>query len=242
MATGAVLSQPTTQPANSAQNPQNLYQAIPGLSGMLGQAGTNITNLLSGQPSASWAQTNAAYFGAGAGQPNTNVPGSFTANMGANLYNQQSNANQQTGLGDLMSLIGTASGNLSPSAAQNQSSNFNYAQLGQQGSEFQQSLAEQQFNDQINALIGLSNSGIGGTGGGGSGASPFPSSDYLSNNPGGIGDTSGYSIPQYVGSSPLNTLSLTQQGALQNYLANPGTLADFQALGPLGLNPGMVGV
>lgn len=169
MAAAGVASTPTTTLANTNtsstnQNPSNLYQAIPGLSNLLNTASGNIGNLLSGAASPSLAQTTAAYAGATAGQPGqANALGTFTGNMGANLYNQQSQANQQTGLGDLMNLIGTASGNLSPSAAQNQSTNLSYAQLGQQGSEFQQSFAEQQFMDQVNALVALANAGVGGT-------------------------------------------------------------------------------
>jgi hypothetical protein len=131
----------------------------------MGTASSNIGNLLSGLPSPSWAQTNAAYFGAGAGQPNTGQAGSFTANMGANLYNQQGQQNQQTGLSDLLNLVGTASGNLAPTASQNQSTSLAQQQLGQSGSEFQQNLALQQFQAQIQALIGLSGAGIGGTSG-----------------------------------------------------------------------------
>ena len=129
----------------------------------MGTASGNIGNLLSGLPSPSWAQTNAAYFGAGAGVPNTGQSGSFTANMGANLYNLQGQQNQQTGLSDLLNLVGTASGNLAPSASQNQSTGLAQQQLTQSGNEFQQNLALQQFMDQINALVSLSGAGLGGT-------------------------------------------------------------------------------
>jgi hypothetical protein len=167
MAGAAAATAPTVTATsnNNSQNPQNLYQAIPGLGGLMNTATNNISNLLSGLPSPSYAQTNSAYFGAGAGVPNTNVPGTFTANRGADLYNLQAQQNQQTGLGDLSSLIGSVSGNLAPSASQNQSTNLGYAQLAQQGSQFQQNLALQQFMDQVNALVSLSQSGIGGLSG-----------------------------------------------------------------------------
>lgn len=165
MAAGASLQSPPAS-NNAAGYPTTLQGALPGLNNLLGSASGNIANLLAGQPSASWARTTAAYAGANAGQPgNATDLGTFAGNMGANLYNQQANANQQTGLSDLLNLIGTSSGNLATTPGQNlQNTQFNQ-NLSQSGQEFNQSLAEQQFTDQINALIGLSNAGFGGTGG-----------------------------------------------------------------------------
>jgi hypothetical protein len=173
MAGVGALTSPLTQATNtntaSTPNPTNLYQAIPGLSNLMNTASNNIAGLLSGNASPSLAQTTAAYAGATAGQPGqANALGTFTGNMGANLYNQQAQQNQQTGLADLSNLIGTTSGNLAPSASQNQSTGLGYAQLGQQGQQFQQQLALQQFMDQVNALVSLSQAGIGGTSGAGS--------------------------------------------------------------------------
>jgi hypothetical protein len=189
---GAGVTTPqTSTTSNSAAlpNPTSLYGAIPNLNNLVGSASGNIMNLLSGLPSAPLAQTTAAYAGATAGQPGqSNALGTFIGNAGANLYNQQSSANQQTGLGDLLNLIGGTSGTLAPTPGQNLQNSQYYAGLGQSGSEFQQSLAEQQFNDQINALIGLSNAGIGGTGGtsgslinSSATASPFGNNTTLAN-------------------------------------------------------------
>ena len=214
----ASISTPSYGSTNTATtNPNNLYQAIPGLSGLLGQGSSNIMNLLSGLPSAPLAQTTSAFAGASAGLPGQgNALGTFVGNRGADLYNQQSQANQQTGLSDLMNLIGTSSGTLAPTPGQNQQNSQFYSSLGQSGSEFQQSLAEQQFNDQINALIGLSNSGIGGTGGVGG----------LSGLTGGL-----TSVPSNVASTPDASLyggSNTELTALLGQL--PG---GFQTIGSL---------
>lgn len=154
----ATTAPATTPPASltSTTNPSNVYGAIPGLSNLLGSAAGNIGNLLTGLPSPSYAQTLGAYAGATAGQPGqANQLGTFAGNQGLDLYQQQAEAGQQTGLSDLMNLIGTTSGTLAPSAAQNQSTAFNYAQLGQQGSEFQSNLALQQFMDAISAMSNL---------------------------------------------------------------------------------------
>lgn len=219
MSSVAAISSPLTVPGstNSTTNPANLYQAIPGLSNLLGTATGNIGNLLNGLGSPSYAQTTSAFAGAGAGQPGAgNALGTFVGNRGADLYNLQGQQNQQTGLSDLMSLIGTSSGNLAPSASQNQQNSQFYSNLGQQGSEFQQSLAEQQFNDQVNALIGLSNSGIGGTGGaGGFGGG-------LTSVPGNVASTPDASL---YGGSNTNLASLLSQlpGSFQTVGTLPNT-------------------
>jgi hypothetical protein len=196
----------SNQPASptSAAYPTTLQGAIPGLNNLLGTASGNISNLLSGLPSAGMAQTTNAYAGATAGQPGqANALGTFLGNRGADLYNQQATGYQQTGLSDLLNLIGTSSGNLATTPGQNlQNTQFNQ-NLSQSGSEFNQSLAEQQFTDQINALIGLSNAGFGGTGGGGGGGGgyypygPPPVSPYT--------QTTGGGGTYYTGNPPPQT-------------------------------------
>lgn len=85
--------------------------------------------------------------------------------MGANLYNQQAQGNQQTGLSDLLQLIGTTGGNLAPTASQTAQLGLGYSQLGQQGAEFNQDAAMRNFMNQISAIGTLGS--LAGSGGGG---------------------------------------------------------------------------
>jgi hypothetical protein len=164
----------TTTPAPTTA-PANVYGAIPGLNNLIGQGTSNITNLLSGTPSPSYARTIGAYAGATAGQPGqASQLGTFGGNLGLDLYHNQAQQNQQTGLADLTNLIQAASGNLAPTGAQNQQNQLQYAQLGQQGQEFNSQLALQSFMDQINSVIGLSNAG-----GAGAGAISNPNQSFI---------------------------------------------------------------
>ena len=170
------LANPT---ASTSPTGPTLQDVIPGLSGGVNTAMSNIQNLLSGLPSPSLARTTNAYWGVGAGQPaggagNTGDINSFIGQRGTDLYGQQAQANQQTGIQDLLSLIGGTSGTIAATPGQNlqnqqfnqsqgqQNQQFNqsqgqqnqqfYATLGQQGSQFDQSEALAQFNAMINAL------------------------------------------------------------------------------------------
>jgi|SRR5579872_473721 len=211
MAAAGSTNSNMTPTTSAAGYPTTLQQALPGLNNLLGSATGNISNLLSGLPSASWAQTTNAYAGAGAGQPGqANAIGTFSGNMGANLYNQQANQNRQTGLSDLLNLIGTSSGNLATTPGQNLQNTQFQQNLGQNSSQFQQSLAEQQFMDQINALIGLSNAGFGGTGGitGGYGTATAPQA--YGYNVGNLAPPNGYNAggtAYYGGGAPVNPIS-----------------------------------
>jgi hypothetical protein len=130
------ISNAAATPANSSTNPQQFLESVlPG-----------VTNL-----------TTNAYFGVGAGTPASGSNGAgavntFIGNRGADLYNQQANANQQTGLNDLLSTIGTyTSPALANQGQQLQNSQFN-ANLAQQGSEFQQQNQLAQFQAMLQAL------------------------------------------------------------------------------------------
>jgi len=163
----------TTTATSAGPTTDWMNNLIPGYSGLVGQASGAIGDLLAGQPSPSTAQNAAATFGVENG---LGTGSGVTNRYGYDLYNQMGAQRQQQGMSDLNSLIGsTSSPALSNQAQQMQNTQFGQ-NLAQQGSEFGQSLQtqvsefgqnlqEQQFNDYINALIGLSNSGIGGTGG-----------------------------------------------------------------------------
>lgn len=128
---------------------------IPGLSNLTNLATNNTQNLLEGLPSTSWARTTNAYNGVASGQPATGGSGSFQENRGADIYHQQAQQNNQTGLQDLLSLIGGYSGTVAPSAGQQLSSAGQFAQLGQNNNQFNQNLNQRAFewqNDPSNPM------------------------------------------------------------------------------------------
>lgn len=112
---------------------QILNQAVPGASGLSKSASSIVGNLLSGLPGTSTARRSNAYFGQSSG-----VPGSeFVRNRGFDLYNQQGDQRQQTGIQDLLALLSGFSQPLLQERGQNI-----------QSSQFQQSLAEQRRLEQ----------------------------------------------------------------------------------------------
>jgi hypothetical protein len=151
MAAAASIANLLNPNANSATTTslQDLNTAIPGFSGLSGQASSVIGNLLNGTPSPSTTRQAAATFG------NANGLGTGSGivnNYGYDLYNQKGQANQQQGITDLLSMLGGYSGTVTPTAGQNlQNTQFGQS-LGEQASEFGQSNALAQFNSMINAL------------------------------------------------------------------------------------------
>lgn len=138
-----------------------LESALPGVTNLTTSATSVIGNLLNGLPSASQARTSNAYFGVGSGQPDSGGVNSFIANRGADLYNQQANQSRQQGLGDLNSLIGSVTApQIAAQGQALQNQQFRQSQA-QQGSEFDQNLALQQFQAELGAL-GLGNNIVGG--------------------------------------------------------------------------------
>ena len=132
--------------------PQGISGAIPGLSGLTNRATSNIGDLLSGLPSASWARTQNAYNGVASGQPATGGAGTFQQNRGADLYHTQANQNQQTGLQDLLSMIQGYSGTVAPNAGELlQNQQFNKS-LAQSGSQFDQQNSLNQMNTLLQSL------------------------------------------------------------------------------------------
>src|SRR5208282_3748133 len=95
------------------QTPQAFLESVlPGVSNLTTSATGAIGNLLNGLPSTSQARTTNAYWGVGAGQPgagagSTGDINSFIGQRGTDLYGQQAQQNQQTGLQDLLSTIGS---------------------------------------------------------------------------------------------------------------------------------------
>jgi hypothetical protein len=143
----------TTTPTTGTDSQQFLESVLPGISKLTSTATSNIGNLLSGSASPSLARTTNAYWGAGAGTPaggagSTGDINSFIGQRGTDLYGQQAQANQQTGLQDLLSTMGSyTSPALTNQAQQFQNSQFGQ-NLAQQGSQFNQSQAQSgsQFN------------------------------------------------------------------------------------------------
>lgn len=145
--------------AASAPAASFLSTIIPNYNNLVGQTSSIIGNLLNGTPSPGTVQNATATFGVNNG---LGTGSGVLNNYGYNLYDQTGQANQAAGMQDLSSLIGSVSSpTLTNQGQQLQNSQYN-AGLNQQENEFGQNLAEQQFTDQINSLIGLSNSGIGG--------------------------------------------------------------------------------
>ena len=160
MASSISTAQANTVAQNqaNASNPQKFLESVlPGATNLTTSATGVIQNLLNGLPSASQARTNNAYWGVGAGTPagGSNGAGavnSFIGNRGADLYGQQANQNQQTGLSDLMQTIGTYTAPaLANQGQQIQSSQFG-AQLAQQGSEFDKNYELQKFQAMLQAI------------------------------------------------------------------------------------------
>lgn len=147
---------PTTTATGS--NPQQFLESVlPGVTSLTNSATGVIGNLLNGLPSVSNARTANAYFGVKAGTPaggsgNAGDVNTFIGNRGADLYGQQAQANQQTGLNDLLSTIGTyTSPALANQSQQFQNSQFG-AQLGQNASQFDQNYQLQKFSEMLQAL------------------------------------------------------------------------------------------
>src|ERR1035437_2213125 len=87
-----------------------LNSLLPGFNNLTTSATGDIQSLLSGLPSPSQARTTNAYWGAGAGTPAGGAAGagninSFIGARGTDLYGAQAQANQQTGIDNLMKMI-----------------------------------------------------------------------------------------------------------------------------------------
>lgn len=117
--------------------------------GNLIKTGQNVTQgLLNGNTSADAARTANAYFGAQSGMPGSD----YVKYRGADLYGAQRKADQQTGLGDLNTLLGGVTSPVLANQGQvNQNNQFG-AQLNQNQNQFDQNLQLQQFLAQLQAM------------------------------------------------------------------------------------------
>ena len=120
---------------------QFLESVLPGISGLTSTATGDIGNLLNGLPSASLARTTNAYWGVGAGTPaggpsNAGDINTFIGQRGADLYNQQAQANKNQGLQQLLQTLNAyAAPYLSNQGQQMQNAQFGQ-QLNQQNNQF----------------------------------------------------------------------------------------------------------
>lgn len=127
------MSRPQTQPTPAAGgSPWALQNAIPGFSGLTKSATDIIGNLLNGLPSADQSRQANAYFGASSGLDPTS---DFLRNRGYDLYSQKSEQRKQTGLQDLLSMIGGYSGTAVPTPGQQISQQESGADRAQRASE-----------------------------------------------------------------------------------------------------------
>jgi hypothetical protein len=157
---GAASVQPTTVSPTTSNSDDFLASIIPNYTSMVGGATGIIGNLLNGSPSPSTVRNDNATFGVASGQPATSGLGSLIGNRGYDLYKQQGQANQQTGISNLLNLIqGISSPTLTNQGQQMQNTQATNS-LAQQNSQFGQELQLQQFQSMLQGL-GIGNNAIG---------------------------------------------------------------------------------
>lgn len=145
--------------ANSGTQNRNLLDpskfsinsAIPGLPGLTSSATAIIKSALNGLPSPSESRLQNAYFGAGSGLDPTS---DFLKRRGFDLYRRNAQQKQQQGLGSLLSLISTYSGNVAPTPGQELAANQSQEELGQRKLEFgtNYNFEQQQWQKQLDLL------------------------------------------------------------------------------------------
>ena len=136
--------------ASTPQTPEDyLNQALPGFSNLSAGATGIIGNLLKGLPSPSTARQAAATFGV---QNGLGTGSGVTNRYGYDLYNTQGAQRQQTGIQDLLSTLGTYSGNVTPNAGQLLQGQEFGLNLANQQSEFAQTEQDRQ-NQQLLQLL-----------------------------------------------------------------------------------------
>ena len=147
-------NQQTLGPGNYAIN-----TAIPGLPGLTKNATDIIGNLLTGLPSPDQARQENAYFGAGSGLDPTS---DFLRNRGYDLYGQKAEQRKQTGLQDLLALIGGYSGTVAPTPGQQIGQEESQADRAQRAAEaaMQDALGTRRQDFEENAYWGISPKGV----------------------------------------------------------------------------------
>jgi hypothetical protein len=155
---GMILNTQTAQPAPATPNSSNFLESIlPGISKLTTGATDAVGDLINGLPSPSQARTTNAYWGVGAGTPaggagSTGDINSFIGRRGTDLYGQQAKQNQQTGITDLLNMIGGYSAPALTNQGQQLQNNQFFANLGQQGSQFDQNYQLNKFQAMLQAL------------------------------------------------------------------------------------------
>lgn len=140
----------TTTTPQTPQTPEDyLNQALPGFSNLTSGATGIIGNLLQGLPSPSTTRQAAATFGV---QNGLGTGSGITNNYGYNLYNKTGQQNQQTGIQDLLSMLGTYSGNVTPNQGQIQQGQQFGATLANNQAQFNQTEQDRQ-NTQLMQLL-----------------------------------------------------------------------------------------
>lgn len=151
----------TGTPATSGTGNDFLESILPGIGKLTSGATGAVDNLINGLPSPSQARTTNAYWGVGAGTPSggpnsTGDINSFIGRRGADLYGQQSQQRQQTGIDDLLKLIGGYSSPALANQGQQQQNSQFFANLGQNSDQFNQNYQLNKFQAMLQAL-GLGN-------------------------------------------------------------------------------------
>jgi hypothetical protein len=108
-----------------------INQALPGFSDLSGKATGVVNEMLSGLPSPDMTRTSNAYFGVNSGMPGSE----FVRNRGYDLYNQQAQQQKQTGLQNLLALLGGYGQQFAATPGQLMQNRLGYSELGQRGSE-----------------------------------------------------------------------------------------------------------
>lgn len=195
-----------------------INNAIPGLNNLTSSATGIIDSALNGLPSPSESRSANAYFGAGTGMDPTS---DFLRNRGYDLYKGKANQRQQQGLANLLSLVGTYSGNVAPTPGQELQDkqatgqlDLGNRQLEQSGSQFQQDFGfqQQQWQKQLELL----NEYLGG----GSGGNPASGYGNVFGTGGGIPNAMDYS--QYTNYyQPFGTGGIPNRAPATSYTVGP---------------------
>lgn len=159
MATG--MTGGYSAPRTNTNDPSRfaINTVLPGLPGLTKSATDVIGNLLNGMPSVDQARQANAYFGASSGLDPTS---DFLRNRGYDLYGAKGEERKQTGLKDLLALIGGYSGTVAPTPGQQIGQEESQADRAQRAAEAAMSNAlgtrRQDFEE--NAYWGISPKGV----------------------------------------------------------------------------------
>ncbi len=134
----------------AASNPSAFLDSIiPGLGSQQNQVSGIISNLLNGTPSPSTTRNAAAEFGAANGLGDNS---GFQNRLGYDLYNQEGQKNQQTGLQDLLSSIQGYSSPLLTNKGQNNENMRYFAGQNQNQNQFNSDLNYKTNQDMLDLL------------------------------------------------------------------------------------------